>query len=867
MKYVDYIARDYVPRVDLTTLGNTYNTLEQGHQEAVKTASDLKTTVAALDMNEAEDGFKQQLVNEINTAIDENTLYGNSYGALDNLVAKAGDIASDPRVIGRLRSQQEYKNFQTKVDAMGMPEDYKSIYKEINPYHYEDTIDAVTGQVIGVNTWKPTYNPVNTVPLSEIITNGIRIAAEDSGESMGTVWLDKNGRPTNDPNQSFDGEVYMTTASGYKALTKDKIRAGIQAYIESTPGAKASLEQDYKIAAYKFRRDGYNPDVTDSNGVLLTPDQYLSKRIDPAVQAASYYNSKNITKYGDGLKTYKAAMAAQATAGSGTTQQNPLDALHLMSRSTPVVVDYDYANNLKGQQQNSYTALVDAYKLATGKDLTDTMKSATSDDWNKLISEINDPQVAASMRRSLRKLDEANYNYNQITAKLNDTQKADLDFVTRMSNGGELDLSNDNDKYIRNSINAIFHNGGNAIMISTDSNDIFDDMLNIINGDKIDGYKSLGIEIGQKINGDRYFKLPKENYESFVMLSNAYNTAMQNAGVIGVLFNDIDFDVVDENNNSVNNKSNNPFVPNNVNRPEIFRQLGAYYNRLKNKVNKDIELVAPTQINISNENLPGKTFTHEKLYQLYVSGAVDNTQYGKHGDTLDEELKNKLIGANYSQINVFGVNTDDGAGSLYRIADSSDRQDIGKEIINAIGTKRMVVNAAHNALYGSGTNITLYSKADKDGNPTGTPKTYFIPGLITEQAAIDFDNDPATIASDNITIGNETRKTISLSSKYETPTLGSQEIICLGGNQFVYKNGSTEIPIDRASAVTINQYMEEYLQIKDYYLGGVYNLQDANQVNALSNSLITIATKIANATGQPENINSIALSLQNDLNK
>ena len=861
MKYVDYIARDYVPRVDLTTLGNTYNTLEQGHQEAVKTASDLKTTVAALDMNEAEDGFKQQLVNEINTAIDENTLYGNSYGALDNLVAKAGDIASDPRVISRLRSQQEYKNFQTKVDAMNMPEDYKSIYKEINPYHYEDTIDAITGQVIGGNTWKPTYNPVNTVPLSEIIANAIKIAAEDSGESMGTVWLDKNGRPTNDPNQSFDGEVYMTTASGYKALTKDKIRAGIQAYIESTPGAKASLEQDYKIAAYKFQRDGYNPDVTDSNGVLLTPDQYLFKRIDPAVQAASYYNSKNITKYGDGLKTYKAAMTAQATAGSGATQQNPLDALHLMSRSTPIVVDYDYADNLKGQQQNSYTALVDAYKLATGKDLTDTMKSATSNDWNKLISEIADPQIAASMRRSLRKLDEANYNYNQIANKLTESQQADLDFVTRMSNGAELNPNNYNDKVIIDTLNNIFGPNGIAAMITTNNEEVFNDILNTINGDNINGYKSLGIEIGQNSNGKKYFKLPKENYENLVVLSNAYNKAIKNIGFFDNITTTTMFNVVDENNKIIPNRDRtNPTTMQ-------FIGLGSYFNKIKNKINKDIELIAPTQINISNENLPGKTFTHEKLYQLYVSGAVDNTQYGKHGDTLDDELRNKLIGANYSQINIFGVNTDDGAGSLYRLADSSDRQDIGKEIINAIGTKRMVVNAAHNALYGSGTNITLYSKEDKDGNPIGTPKTYFIPGLITEQAAIDFDNDPATIASDNITIGNETRKTISLSSKYETPTLGAQEIICLGGNQFVYKNGSTEIPIDRASAVTINQYMEEYLQIKDYYLGGIYNLQDANQVNALSNSLITIATKIANATGQPENINSIALSLQNDLNK
>ena len=61
----------YIPSVDLTTLGNTFNTLEQGHKEAVKAASDLEITVANLPMNEDEDGFKQQLVNEIKNTIVE----------------------------------------------------------------------------------------------------------------------------------------------------------------------------------------------------------------------------------------------------------------------------------------------------------------------------------------------------------------------------------------------------------------------------------------------------------------------------------------------------------------------------------------------------------------------------------------------------------------------------------------------------------------------------------------------------------------------------------------------------------------------------------------------------------------------------
>ena len=159
----------YIPSVDLTTLGNTFNTLEQGHKEAVKAASDLEITVANLPMNEDEDGFKQQLVNEIKNTIDENTIYGNSYGALDDLIIKIGNIKSDGRVIGRLRNQAAKKEYDAKVDAMPITEGMKQMYKEQNPYHYEDgEIDERTGRYLPGELWKPTTNPVATVPENEI---------------------------------------------------------------------------------------------------------------------------------------------------------------------------------------------------------------------------------------------------------------------------------------------------------------------------------------------------------------------------------------------------------------------------------------------------------------------------------------------------------------------------------------------------------------------------------------------------------------------------------------------------------------------------------------------------------------------------
>ena len=51
MNEFKYTSRPFVNRVNLETLGKSFDTLEQGHKEAVKTASDLSRTIASLNMN------------------------------------------------------------------------------------------------------------------------------------------------------------------------------------------------------------------------------------------------------------------------------------------------------------------------------------------------------------------------------------------------------------------------------------------------------------------------------------------------------------------------------------------------------------------------------------------------------------------------------------------------------------------------------------------------------------------------------------------------------------------------------------------------------------------------------------------------
>lgn len=329
MNTFQYQSRNYIPRVDLATLGKSIDTLEQGHKEAIKTASALETAVANLDMNEAEDGFKQQLVSEIQNTIKENTLFGNSYGALDDLIMKQGNIASDGRVIGRLRSNAAKKEYDAKVDAMAIPDDMKQMYKDENPYYYVDgDVDERTGKVKPGQKWEAKTNPVKTIPMAEIQKYALSIAAKEAGGGESISFLDAEGKETYDPTKSVDGGMYRKVGTKYERLTKDKIDKAMKVAIQSIPGAEDSLRQDYKYGLYQLdnqRKDlaksgkkdnPYMEGFTDKNGNIYTYNQWLSNSINGFKDVAAYNHVYSSIDFGTALQNRRAMQAQQAAAAA-----------------------------------------------------------------------------------------------------------------------------------------------------------------------------------------------------------------------------------------------------------------------------------------------------------------------------------------------------------------------------------------------------------------------------------------------------------------------------------------------------------------------------------------------------------------------
>lgn len=891
MKGFNYINTEYVPTVDLNTLGNTFNTLEQGHKEAIKTASNLQAEMAKLDLNEAENEWRQQKISEIQQTIDDNTIFGNSAAALDDIIIKAGNLASDAGMISRLQAQKDYTEFKDKIiKDETLPEDYKEYYLENNPYYYRDIIDEKTGKVISGTKWSPNISPTAVVDLSSLITKGLQWAAKESGSYNQVRWLDKNGNITTNPNEAFDGEYYDDTTYSFKKLDRNKIEAGIRAAIESTPGAKESLQQDYGVALWKHKKavnatnGEYNiiSDVTDDNGITLSPQQYLNKRISPALYAAEYYNTTRKTTYGDGLKTYKAAEQAAEIAKYNTeTNEDYFKKIGAASDTKSITIKYNATSELIGKKQNIQNDLYNLFKAATGRDINVDMTNASTDGWKNSLNRAylilrnngaTEQQLIDFKIKSnelIREYNETTMNYDMLTRDLNDNDKELADYISRMQNGGNFNPNNPYDNALLKDIENIYGDTGEYYDVSFSNIDQYNQLVQILNGnDDKDNLINIGFTTGRKeVNGQsvNYIRLPKEYYQNMLLLANGTNAVTKgNLNGVSIQILDSDYNsVIPDIRSGLSASAKSRVLAAYNMSPNQLIKLSTDFTKQQEKINNKMDNYQ--EVTIGHQSLPGEMFYETYLMHLYDTGQIDEKQYNHRLKIQQNELRRKAISHGYGNTLMYAVEQDEQYGTLKEINNTKDREDIGNEIVTAIGNNKAVFNSAHNPFLGSGTNITIYSKLDANGDPTGIAKTYFIPGLITDEAQQAFEENEYTKASDYIAKADALGYVTNLSESFETPTLGAQQLISNRNNIFTYKKGNTYININREQAVDIYSAMNEYRDIQNNFAQENLQLDDENVIKRLDGEILKIAKTITTSIGRPDLLEYYYVTLTEDL--
>lgn len=522
--------RQQVNPIDLNVLARTYNTLEQGHQQAIQTKSQIDAQLAQLDLNEAEDAWRQEQLNKVRNALTENMQYGNAYSSLDDIVETYGDITSSPGMIGRLRAQQDYKAYMDNLDKRtDLSEDYKNYYRAVNKYNYQDITDK-NGNVIGGSKWTPIDKEVSEIPMNQILNQALQWAAKEQGGGSQTRWLDANGKVTDDITKSVTGEIYSHSKGQWQRLSKAKLAEAVKAVIENTPGAKASLDQDYKIAKWKYDQNGSNPDITDKNGILLTPEQYLAKRIDPFYNAATFYNQSSDTTYG---KAWKAQLALAKQAGLGSTTQRKQAIDNLTYKGTPVRID----NFMPAQAQAEITSNRQSIARLLSKynpDININLSTANPDDIRtSIMTNITNPSDRAYALSYLNDIIDNQEYINSL--KVGKSQDSIDGFDTYNSIISLSDLPNNkySDTYSKY-VNQIFGDSS-SIRQYFNNDDVYNSFINALGGEK--KAVSLGIRFGSDGNGYRYAELPKDYHKSIYSFGKAVKEAEDTRNPLNAFLN------------------------------------------------------------------------------------------------------------------------------------------------------------------------------------------------------------------------------------------------------------------------------------------------------------------------------------------
>lgn len=865
----------YIPSVDLTTLGNTFNTLEQGHKEAVKAASDLEITVANLPMNEDEDGFKQQLVNEIKNTIDENTIYGNSYGALDDLIMKIGNIKSDGRVIGRLRNQAAKKEYDAKVDAMPITEGMKQMYKEQNSYHYEDgEIDERTGRYLPGELWKPTTNPVATVPENEIQKYALQIAAKDAGSGETISFLDANGNPTSDPSKSEDGTMYKKVGSKWERLSADKIAQAYRVAINSIPGAKDSLNQDYRYEQWKYDKEVKKAEqnggdttpfiegFTDKNGNIYTEDQWLNNKINGFSNVAAYNHTYSSVDWGTALSNRKARQEQAAAVATSAIAGDPNRGFGTMIVGTKEIEGNAFAGaeqakaaanaqgigivkRLLGDKAKGMDSLSDVMAFTKRKDGSFGPNIAAQDIIKQYGKDMSDEDKI--------KLINAFNGYYRANAQIKQMINAagsEADGLRFNSNIANQEFTNDNKygKQIIERLNSYFKNRKEAKWQV--GSQIMDGIASKY-GTTIDGLRKMGMSISMRddgnydvsINADNRMLIPK-----FATTIREVNNEIPGT-IKGWFKNKFTTDVSSTNyyEYGIGGQVNDLGTP----RSTWSSLVDTYKNGLESskKANKKAGVAKGT---ITYNGLDDGSFTslwlRENGKTLGYTDAELRAQQDAANERVDAMFANGLFDAGQIEyVDVNGRTTKD-------IAANQDAKTIIQKMYRN-NTWRSQIKRSCIVPYGGTAGQPLgyaigftVPKGAKTGNfKEGETYTFIVSGIAKEEIDYNPSANPNILAGNVMLTSRATGSTIE-NLGYNTDLGDTRIIPTKDGKYDTTMFGNTKT-LNENEATSLTSLMYTLDNIKAQYQSGMFT-GDINRLTQLENNIKTISANIADITGK-----------------
>lgn len=886
MNIINYIQRQQVNPIEVGAFDKAATTLQQGHKEAVKAASDLELAIAKLDLNEKEDAFRAAKLNQIKDTIRANTIYGNSYGALSKIIESQGSILGGADMIGRLKAQAEYKQYQDTLDKrQDISQDVKDRFKEMNPYYYADKIDKKTGEIIGGTKWSPNSTPVEGVDMSKVASMALQLAASEKGGSNKTTWLDADGNPTSDYRKSVTGAVFNVTTQTWEQLSEEKIQQGIRAALGLVKGAKASAKQDYETAVWKYNKNkkadkNYvgDSDIIDEDGHIRSFDQYMDHMFMPMIKAASYRNVTVNSDYKDGyekqLAYYKAAAQAQqaaaaAAAGYGANGDLGSKADPNAGDQGTIDVESNPYPEIVTREASTNQYLLSTIKKAAGgkigwlKDVDsyfDIMNhyggAGPGTSMNKLMQELHKAGVSINKDtyNTLQNNASAYYTYNQqkrlMNAGLNEDDKKKLSSGISLNTNHFKKGHNSSEDDVVDLINKLKTNSDKAVIT------IRPEAATALNNIRPNYFQDSGFQAVRQTDGSYTVTVNKNQYESFARVMGDIERADSSAHTgffrtIGGFFR------------REGGGYNVEYYKNGENVFNVgggFGTLGKKYNNLvddytdvaRNRLGK----VSKTGV-MSVQHFAAPTFTQVQLEDAYNRGQINEKEYRQKVTNATNAVNAHLSGGalNYGMI----YNADDNN----HFSKSQNPEDAGALINYAMNNLRnnVTVNAGEipigTMIKGRSVPTAGYfiSISIPDGKHVGkyeggkTYKFFYGGGYVEGTNGYNPGTNAASLGRNTINIVNNQK--VPVMNLLTTPgKIAEASVTPTSAGGFYCKFGTKGREVDQVTSEDFATACYQLDQLYDQGINALYRAQQLNPQN-FNNTMGSITQRISVATGMP----------------
>ena len=344
--------------------------IDKQNLAAQNAASQLSSVIGALDFHESQQPYKADLVNQydnmVNNALEK---YGTLRFAMNDIMAKSRELSTSPDVLGRIKTNEQYKEWEKSIEERkDISQDVKDYTIAMNPYYFElekETVRDSDGnvvlnedgtekkKVIGYKDFKGA-DPTTQYSNLDINKNIMAVLNPDvtSGSSIKMYYTDAYGnrQETTDFNKA---EYYIDRSGREEKLSDGKIANAVFLTLND-PQIDASLRQDYRVTAYKYRygeefllngnkyRGNRDGQIVDENGKAISPTEYEILRLKDIAKTYGYTKYISEARWqqireklvnGNGINPEDLNIGPQPTQG-GVVQVNTNDATFVSPQST-----------------------------------------------------------------------------------------------------------------------------------------------------------------------------------------------------------------------------------------------------------------------------------------------------------------------------------------------------------------------------------------------------------------------------------------------------------------------------------------------------------------------------------------------------